>query len=143
MVDEVLYDLGVDLDSNLSFENGDIQLAKYNDNLGQAVVNRLNTELNELDWFYYDYGSILQGFLGWKANDNTLSFIKSEISNVLKNEPRLIGFSINVEYKGNGSVGIDLSLYPSTDIVIPLNLVLTTTGVVEIETDEIKIGNEE
>ena len=143
MVDEILYGLGVDFDSSMTFEDGDILLKRYNDNLGQAVANRLNTDLNELDWFYYDYGSILQSFLGWKANDTTLAFIKSEISNVLKNEPRLVGFSVDVKYTDTGSVGIDLTLYPTVDIVVPVNLVLTTTGVVEIETDEIKIGSEE
>lgn len=143
MVDEILYGLGVDIDSSMTFENGDLLLKKYNENLGQAVANRLSTELNELDWFYYGYGSILQSFLGWRANDNTLGFIKSEITNVLKDEPRLTSFKVDLEYTDTGSVRIDLTLYPVADIAIPLNLVLSTTGVIEIETDEIIIGSEE
>lgn len=141
--DEILYDLGVDIHSSFTFQNGDLLLSNYNDNLAQAVTNRLNTELNELDWFYNDYGSILQSFLGWKANDNTLGFIKSEITKVLNDEPRLTSFDIEVGYTSNGAVRIDLALYPVTDISIPLNLVLTTSGVIEIETDEIIIGEEE
>jgi hypothetical protein len=136
MSDGVLYGLGVDLNSNLSFVDGDITLASYQDNLVQAVVNRLNTELDELDWFYYDYGSILTGFLGWKANDTTLGFIKSEISNVLQEEPRLVNYDIRLEYTGNGGVRIDLDLYPTSDLIIPANLVLTNTGVIELETSE-------
>ena len=143
MADEVLYALGVDINSSGEFINGDIALASYDDNLRQAIVNRLNTELNELDWFYYDYGSILTGFLGWKATDTTLGFIKSEITKVLSEEVRLTGFSVNVEYTGDGKVRIDLQLHPSTATIIPMSLVLTTTGVVEIETDEINIGEEE
>jgi hypothetical protein len=136
MSDGVLYGLGVDLNSNLSFVDGDITLASYQDNLVQAVKNRLNTELDELDWFYYDYGSILTGFLGWKANDTTLGFIKSEISNVLQEEPRLVNYDIRLEYTGNGGVRIDLDLYPTSDLIIPANLVLTNTGVIELETSE-------
>jgi hypothetical protein len=136
MSDGVLYGLGVDLNSSLSFVDGDITLASYQDNLVQAVVNRLNTELDELDWFYYDYGSILTGFLGWKANDTTLGFIKSEISNVLQEEPRLVNYDIRLEYTGNGGVRIDLDLYPTSDLIIPANLVLTNTGVIELETSE-------
>ena len=136
MGDEVLYDLGVDLGSDFVFVDGDIKLSEYKDNLVQGVVNRLNTDLNELDWFYEEYGSILTRFLGWKATDETLEFIKSEITNVLGNEVRLVGHECDLRYVGNGVVRIDLVLYPNQDIFIPLNLVLTTDGVFELELDE-------
>ncbi len=140
--DGVLYELGVDFDTSGVFVNGDVALASYDMNLVQSVMNRLNTDLCELDWFYYDYGSILTSFLGWKANDETLGFIRAELTNVLNTEPRLLGFNIDLSYLGDGRVKLDLVLYPSEDISIPLNLVLTTTGVIELETDEI-INDEE
>ena len=100
--DEVAYELGIDLNSNLSFSNGDLNLIQYEDNLIQGVMNRLNTELDELDLFYVGYGSILTRFLGWKANDETLSFIEAEIENTLENEPRLSSSDATCNYNGNG-----------------------------------------
>lgn len=136
MADEVAYELGVDLNSSLSFSNGDINLIQYEDNLIQGVMNRLNTELDELDLFYVGYGSVLTRFLGWKANDETLSFIEAEIENTLENEPRLTSSDATCNYNGNGQVLIDLKLYSIYGEVIDTNMVLTNTGVVEMETDE-------
>ena len=134
--DEVAYELGVDLNSTLTFSNGDINLTTYEDNLIQGVMNRLNTDLDELDLFYDEYGSILTRFLGWKANDETLGFIEAEIENTLENEPRLESSDATCTYNGEGQVMIQLNLYPITGDMVDTNMVLTTTGVVEIETDE-------
>ena len=134
--EEVLYELGVDLNSTLTFSNGDINLTTYEDNLIQGVMNRLNTDLDELDLFYDEYGSILTRFLGWKANDETLGFIEAEIENTLENEPRLESSDATCTYNGEGQVMIQLNLYPITGDMVDTNMVLTTTGVVEIETDE-------
>ena len=142
MEEEVLYDLGVDLNSEFTFANGDIALVSYQDNLVQSIVNRLNTELNELDLFYEDYGSIITSFLGWKANDETISFMNSELNKVLNEEPRLTGFEFNINYTGEGNIRIDLTLYPILDVAVDANLVLTPNGVVEIETDDIDIGQD-
>ena len=133
---EVAYELGVDLNSTLTFSNGDINLTTYEDNLIQGVMNRLNTDLDELDLFYDEYGSILTRFLGWKANDETLGFIEAEIENTLENEPRLESSDATCTYNGEGQVMIQLNLYPITGDIVDTNMVLTTTGVVEIETDE-------
>ena len=134
--DEVAYELGVDLNSTLTFSNGDINLIQYEDNLIQGVMNRLNTDLDELDLFYDEYGSILTRFLGWKTNDETLGFIEAEIENTLENEPRLESSDATCTYNGEGQVMIQLNLYPITGDMVDTNMVLTTTGVVEIETDE-------
>lgn len=134
--DGVAYELGVDLNSTLTFSNGDINLTTYEDNLIQGVMNRLNTDLDELELFYDEYGSILTRFLGWKANDETLGFIEAEIENTLENEPRLESSDATCTYNGEGQVMIQLNLYPITGDMVDTNMVLTTTGVVEIETDE-------
>jgi hypothetical protein len=135
--DEVAYELGVDLNSTLTFSNGDINLTSYEDNLIQGVMNRLNTDLDELDLFYDEYGSILTRFLGWKTNDETLGFIEAEVENVLDNEERLINSNCTASYLGNGLVRLDLTLNPNETTDLTVNLVLTDTGVIEIETDEI------
>lgn len=137
MVDEVLYQLGVDLNSDFNFHDGDIQLASYNDNLVQAVINRLNTKLNSLELFYEDYGSVLTSFFGWKANNTTLNLMRIELDNTLKNETRLSGYSVDMEYQSDGLLHIDLTLYPTRETEINLDLVLNNNGdleeVVEME----------
>lgn len=133
MVDEVLYELGVDFNSDFNFSGGDLVLSSYDDNLVQAIVNKLNTELDELDLFYESYGSVLKSFMGWKANDETLNFIKAEIETVLKSEDRLVGWNCNVEYEGNGKVKVDLILNPNPDYTIETTLSISNYGVEVIE----------
>lgn len=124
-----MYELGVDINSSFTFHDGDLELVKYEDNLVQAIVNRLNTELNELDLFYTGYGSVLLGFLGWRANDETIKFIKSELETVLKAEPRLLAWSYDVEYKGEGFLRIDLILNPNPGYSISTTLQVSENGV--------------
>ena len=112
MADEVLYSLGIDVSSDFSFHDGDIVLAKYDQNLLQGIVNRLNTDLDELDLFYIDYGSIFTSFFGWRANDVTISFMKSELGTILDNEPRLANWETEITYTGEGKVKVELKLYP-------------------------------
>ena len=134
MSDEVLYELGVDIHSSCTFVNGDLALSSYTDNLIQAIINRLQTQLNELDWFYQDYGSILTDFLGWKANDETLQYMRAEINTVLSEEIRLDNHTCELEYN-DGVVKIHLILYPTSTTGIPVNLVLGRTGTIELEVD--------
>lgn len=140
MPDEVLYELGVDLNSNFNFIDGDLQLASYDENLVQAVVNRLNTQLNSLGLFYEDYGSVLHSFFGLKANDITYDLIKVELNTVLNMESRISSFDLDMEYDGDGVLHINLSLYPVSSFGsrVDANLVLNSLGdleVVEIEED--------
>ena len=127
MADEVLYELGIDINSSLSFENGDFKLAKYDENLVQAISNRLNTNLNELDIFYEDYGSIISSFFGWKRNSETLEFVKSEIEAVLNEEERISSFECSVEY--DDDLIIKLTLYPNYDYNIDVTYKITDNGV--------------
>lgn len=142
MDDEILYECGVDIDSSFTFKDGDLELAKYEDNLVQAITNRLNTDLDELDLFYEDYGSVLTGFLGWKQSD-ALHYIKAELSNCLMKDPRIYQHEISLEYKGNGVLRIDLTIYTNNQNIVNTNLVLTNDGVIEVETDEEIEGEED
>ena len=133
MEEEVLYELGVDIDSTFSFTDGDVQLISYDDNLVQSIQNKLNTNLNELDLFYEEYGSILSTFLGWKANDETIGFIKSELETILKSENRIASYEYTVEYQGDGKIRINLVLYPNMDYSIATTLEVNEEGVVTLE----------
>ena len=44
MNDNVAYECGVDIDSSFQFHDGDLLLAEYDENLVQAVINKLNTK---------------------------------------------------------------------------------------------------
>ena len=126
-----VYEYGVDITSNLNFnDEGDINLSKYEDNIVQAICNRLSTIQDTLDLFYYDYGSVLNHFLGWKKTDETLSFIKIEIENVLTKDPRINSFTVDLEYITEG-VRINIVLTDFEEV--NLNLVLNENGVEVME----------
>ena len=126
--DKVLYNLGVDLNSSFTFHDGDITLSTYDDNLVQAICNRLNTRLNELFLFYNDgYGSVFRDFLGWHGNDDTIGFMQGELKTVLLNERRVSDFDFSISYT-NGKVRIDLNLTPNDGYVISATFELSENG---------------
>ena len=142
MNDNVAYECGVDIDSSFQFHDGDLLLAEYDENLVQAVINRLNTNLEELDLFYEDYGSIFTSFLGWRTTEETKEYMKTEIATVLRKEPRLSSFDINLEYTDIGTLKINLDLYTTDGSILESNLVLGADGIVEVETTEDEFDNE-
>ena len=139
---EALYELGVDIRSDFTFENGDLKLSKYEENLVQAICNRLNTNLDELELFYEDYGSVLSSFIGWKANDETIEYMQKEIDIVLQDEPRIVDSEIEITYGGDGLMKINLNLTTSSEAEIEANLILNKDGTIEIE-DETEEEDEE
>ena len=131
----VAYNYGVDLHNNLRFVNGDLQLAEYEENIAQAIGNRLNTMYDSLDVFYSGYGSVLLKFLGWRNTENTLKFVKLEVDNVLSQDPRLDEFSTSVEYVDSDRIRINIVLQYSEDEVIELSYDLDELGVSEVDED--------
>ena len=127
---EVVYDFAIEVHSDWEFIDGDLKLVSYDENLCQAIRNRLNTNLDELYLFYEDYGSVLSGFLGWKSNEETLSFIKLEVDNCLKNDSRLFNFNSEVTYNGKGVLEIKISVNYQ-GIVKDFNYILNNDGLVE------------
>lgn len=133
MDDEQLYELGVDFNSSFTFKDGDIQLVEYDENLIQSITNKFNTDLDELGHFYEDYGSTLKSFFGWKRNEETLSFIQSEVETVLQSEERLLSWKIDVKFTDDGKLRINLELYPNSDYSIDVNYELTDDGFEVVE----------
>ena len=129
MVDTIV-EYGVDICRDWTFQDGDIKSISNTDNLNQAILNRLNTIQDELDSFYDDYGSFLQSFLGWKKNEETLTFIKTELDNVIAKDPRITLFESEVTFDENGSVKIELVISDYGDF--SLNYVLDGEGVAEV-----------
>ena len=128
---ESIVELGADLNSNWEFKDGDLQLVENKDNLVQAILNRLNSDYDCLDLFYYDYGSVLTGFLGWKKSDESLEFIRLEIEDTLEQEPRLNNFSVEVSYS-KGKVLIEIYIVFDDESDFSLSLVLEKDGEVVV-----------
>lgn len=127
----VISDLGTDINSSWSFKDGDLQLISNNENLVQAIRNRLNNVLGSLDDFYTEYGSILWRFIGWKSNDITLKFMKIEIKNCLDQDPRLTDYTLNLSYTDANTVKINILVYYDDETEFDMNYILSTEGVVE------------
>ena len=123
-----IIELGTDLKSEWAFKDGDLVLVENKDNLVQSILNRLNCDYDSLDLFYYDYGSVLSKFLGWKKSDETLEFIRLEVESVLEQEPRLSDFNVNVSYNKVGKVLIDVYILFDEDSDFSLSLVLEKGG---------------
>ena len=121
-------ELGTDLNRNWQFKDGDLQLVENNNNLVQSILNRLNCDYDSLDLFYYDYGSVLSSFLGWKHSDETLEFIRLEVESTLEQEPRLSDFTVEVSYNKVGKVLIDLYIVFDDETDFTLSLVLEKGG---------------
>ena len=121
-------DYGTDINSEWDLtDDGDIQIISNTGNLDQAITNRLTCGLDSLDLFYQDYGCNLAQFLGWRKTERTLEFIKLELNNRIKNEPRIIGHTLQVEYIDTG-VEITLQLTLNNDYTHTLNLQLNNEG---------------
>ena len=125
---ENIVELGVDLNNNWDFKDGDLVLVENKDNLIQSILNRLNCNYDSLDLFYYEYGTVLTNFLGWKHNDETLEFIRLEIEDTLNQEPRLNNFTVDVSYNSIGRVLIELYVVFDDETDFSLSLVLEKEG---------------
>lgn len=124
--------LGTDIRSDWSFnEQGDLNLISDTDNIAQSIGNRLNTDIGSLP-FYREYGVMLYGYMGWRASESTLEFIRLEISNRLKQDPRFKNYNVNCSYIGDGSIRLDLDLVLVSDDDYSTSLVLSKNGEVDI-----------
>ena len=129
---EAISDLGTDIHGQWDFIDGDLVLVSDEDNLVQGILNRLNNGFNSLALYYNDYGSVLSGFIGWKHDNDTLDFMKLEISNCLDAEPRVLDYDIELSYNSVGEINTYLTLYYDEDSEFNLNLVISEDGGVDI-----------
>lgn len=107
----VVYEYGVDINSDLTFVNGDLVLSEYEDNIIQAIRNRLNTLEDSLDLFYETYGSVFLLMAGWKRNQDTLDVMSVILDSCLQQDPRINNFTTDLSYADDGSVKIQITLF--------------------------------
>ena len=123
-----LNDLGTDFNSDYTFVDGDIQLINDTENLIQSITNRLNTPLNSMNSFYYNYGSLTRQYLGEKTTKRMLEFLELEVKRTLEQDPRLEDVNVDVELDHKGVINIFVSKIFSDDTDLSLNLVLKNDG---------------
>lgn len=119
--------LGKDIrmeDGDIIFANTqDFSISQYDDNLFQAISNRLNT--NKPEYTNTEYGSELYKTFGQPKNNLTLNRIRGIVFETLIQEPRIKSINeINVRYdtKTDNKVLIDLTITPINSVV-KLNLI--------------------
>jgi len=103
----------------------DFQLITFDDNLKQAMINRLRTAIGEIT-LHPDYGSQLHEVLGTNPTDDTLLLVRSHVRAALLQEPRIETIDdINVFFRDNDlrtDVDVEVSVTPIQELET-LNLV--------------------
>ena len=118
--------LGTDVQSDWSFTDGDINLISEKSNLGQAIVNRLQADLTTFI-FYNRYGGNLFEHFGDKNNPNIPEYIKIEVEDICRQDPRIKQVETTVNKTDSETITLDLNLLTiSSDEIIRYNLILTS-----------------
>jgi phage baseplate assembly protein W len=118
-------------DIKWSYENQDLVVVEDTDNMIQAILNRLNTNTDELDYLYNNYGCDLRQFLGLPTNETTLGLVKNVITDTLNQDERIELMDLDLSYKDTNTLNILLSC-TFNDNTLELDLVLNETNGVEI-----------
>ena len=135
-------DLGTDINSIWQMANGDLVLIHNEDNMAQAILNRLQCIYDGLSFFYTDYGSSLSSFFGFKKSNETLEFIRIETEKALNQDPRLNDFSVECKYNGKGKVAIIIKVNIDEDTDFTLNLVINEDKSITILGDAVEVEEE-
>lgn len=118
--------LGTDIRSDWSFTDGDINLVSGKSNLGQAIVNRLKADLTTFI-FYNRYGGNLFEHFGDKNNQNIHEYIKIEVEDICRQDPRIKQVETTVDKTDSETITLDLKLLTiSSDEILRYNLILTS-----------------
>lgn len=140
MLDKDITELGTDFNSLWEFKDGDLVLIDNDTNLVQSIVSRLNCEYDSLDDYYYEYGTDLSSFLGFKSSNETLEFIKIEVTETLQQDPRINSFEVATEYDKDKNVIIHIHIFFDEDSDLSVSLVLNEEGNVALLNEVVNIG---
>ena len=127
-----MVNLGSDVVSDWSFEDGDLQTVSGTGNLIQAISNRLNTYTGDLSSFYADFGSILFDYMGELNKPTTHEYIRLEVENELIKDKRIINANCTVNKIGSGEVECTLNVVLVDGSDVDLNMIITSENEVRI-----------
>lgn len=135
-MEDNIVELGTDINHSWKFEDGDLQLVDNETNLIQSIVNRLNCEYDSLDGYYYEYGTSLSSFLGFKSSEGSLEFIKIEVSDTLEQDPRINEFEVEADYNDYNEVSLHIHIIFNEDSDLSLSLIINEEGNVLLEEED-------
>ena len=116
---------GTDIKSDFTFTNGDINIVSGTQNLGQAICNRLNSDLTTYQEFYARYGGNLLDWLSEYNNANIHEYIRIEIESILSQDPRIRDVSATVSKEDNKTINVALEILTvGSDEVVTINLII-------------------
>lgn len=101
--------VGNDIDYNWVLDSeGDLQLVRGSENLGQAIFLRLSAFIGSLDWCYNNYGSEVKEWLGKNQNVYTRNTLVAEITRRVTLDPRIDETNVEIVDWTNNSIGIKI-----------------------------------
>lgn len=125
---------GTDIKSNFNFNNGDLELVDGTDNLGQAIINRLNTYKGFYDYFYANYGGDLSKIYGMQNNTNALEYLRIEIESILQQDHRIKEITCECTKEDPQTVNVELDILPiNKDEIVILNFVIKDNLIVMLD----------
>lgn len=128
--------LGVDIKDTWSFVDGDLEIISGTLNLGQSIINRLNTDKGFYNWCYTNYGSDLFRIFGMKNNPNSLKYLRIEMESILQQDPRIREVTVNCSKEDPKTIGVELNVLTiGNDEIITLNLIITDDLKVQLNTE--------
>jgi len=101
----------VDFGTDLNWNGSETELTTVtgDENIIQSVKNRLNTNYDELNWIYNNYGCNYKQFLGSRVTNTSLEFIKNSIKQSLDEEERIQNYDLELSYM-DGKINIVLNI---------------------------------
>lgn len=125
---------GIDIKSDFNFNNGDLELVDGIDNLGQAIINRLNTYKGFYDCFYTNYGGDLSKIYGMQNNTNALEYLRIEIESILRQDHRIKEITCECTKEDPQIVNVELDILPiNKDEIVTLNFVIKDNLIVMLD----------
>ena len=129
---------GTDIQRDWQFTDGDLETVSEQANLGQAIINRLNTDDDWYTQFYTRYGGRLHEHFGDFNHPTIHEYIKIEVEDILSQDPRIQQVNCTVNKTTSNSVECNLKIRViGSDELMELNLVINENSPIHISQSEL------
>ena len=125
-------DYGTDINDNWIFKDGDITTISGEDNLRQALRNRIITPEGHFQWCYNDYGSDLQEIIGEYNTARLGDYALISIQYSLLKDPRVNEIGEAQYSRDENGLNIYITVILTTGEELSLNLVISENNKVTI-----------
>ena len=129
---------GTDIQRDWQFTDGDLETVSEQANLGQAIINRLNTDDDWYTQFYTRYGGRLYEHFGDFNHPTIHEYIRIEVEDILSQDPRIQQVDCTVNKTTSNTVECNLKIRViGSDEIIELNLVINENSPIHISQSEL------